>query len=76
MNGNDVLGPLLVPLKNLPPCHVQPAHIVITQRDESHLRTEFVLVLGCSEDSEMRGRHENYFRFGEWHDRFVDVESG
>ena len=51
-------------------------HIASTQDDESHLRADFRLVLGRSEDSEVRGGHENSFSLSEGHDFFVDVQGG
>lgn len=71
VNGNDVPRSLLVPPQNLSQRDVQKAHIVIAQNDESDLRSEFVLVLGRSDDGEVRGRHKSGFDLGERHDRFL-----
>lgn len=76
VNGNDVPRSLLVPPQNLSQRDVQKAHIVIAQNDESDLRSEFVLVLGRSDDSEVRGRHKSGFDLGERHDSFLNDEDG
>lgn len=51
-------------------------HMVDVQGNESHLRANFRLVLGCSDDSEVGGGHESGLGLSKGHDRFVDVQGG